>query len=333
LQHREEAMPHRTADAARRAPLLSESLSRSRNLLRCLTALALLALLAAPAAAEPAKDEPLPKLDHYTSGIKTITVERFEPAVPGKHPAIVFLHALDGLDDPYAGYYRRSAAEYAAKGYVVVLPHYFDRTSPQEEDRKAIRAILLDYAKNPTPTAKERLTVVASVEAWSAAVGDAVAYVRALPNVDGERVGLVGFSLGGLLALSVAAQEDLKIAAVVDFFGGLPEEQRARVKKLPPALVLHGDKDDIVPVKEAEALRELFDANCLEGEVKVYSGVGHMFLDEKGNVTLTALMAMADAKARTTAHLEKCLKGTNAAGAEAKPRASAERLPPGDPDR
>ncbi len=162
---------------------------------------------------------------------------------------------------------------------------------------------------------------------------DAVAYVRALPGVDGERVGLVGFSLGGFLALSAAAQEDLKIAAVVDFFGGLPEEQRARVKKLPPALVIHGTRDDVVPVKEAEALRDLFAAKRLEGEVKVYPDVGNMFLDEKGNVTLTALMAMADAKARTTAHLEKCLKGGTAVAAEPKPGVIAERPIPAQRER
>src|SRR5262245_13262743 len=148
-------MPHRTADAARREPLPSAMPFAARNVLRWLIGLAVLALLAAPAAAEPTKDEPLPKQDKYTSGDKTVAVERFEPAAPGKHPAIVFLHALDGPDDSYGKLYRAIAAECAAKGYVVVLPHYFDRT-PGEEDRKAIRATLLKYAKNPNPTEQER---------------------------------------------------------------------------------------------------------------------------------------------------------------------------------
>jgi dienelactone hydrolase len=71
-------------------------------------------------------------------------------------------------------------------------------------------------------------------------VRDAVAYARSLRNVDAESIGLVGISLGAFLALAVAAEEDLRIAAVVNFFGGMPRPLR-RVKSLPPMLVLGTD--------------------------------------------------------------------------------------------
>src|SRR5262249_647022 len=227
------AMSHRATDAARREPLPSAMPFAARNVLCWLIGLVLLALLAAPAAAEPEKEPPRPQLDQYTSPDKPIPLHPFHPPANGKFPAIVFLPAIDGLDDRYGEFYRARAAEYAGKGYVVVLPHYFDRT-PGEEDRKAIRATLLRYARDPNPTEQERQTVADHFGAWSAAVRDAVAYVRALPGVDGERVGLVGFSLGGFLALSAAAEEDLKIAAGGDFFGGLPAERRGRGERGAP---------------------------------------------------------------------------------------------------
>jgi carboxymethylenebutenolidase len=274
-----------------------------------LTALILTAVLAAPAAAaDPASGKAEPERDTFTSAGKPIAVERFEPAGKECCPAIVFLHAVDGLDNAYAGIYRTSAAKYAADGYVVVLPHYFDRTATREADVKAIRERFLSFARNPKPSDEERKAVATDFDAWTATVRDAVTYVRTLPNVDPERVALVGFSLGGFLALTVAAEEDQKISAVVDFFGGLPEERRARVKKLPPALIFHGDQDDVVPMKEAEAVRELMQTNHLAGEVKIYRGVGHMFMDEKGKVPLSGAFAAADAAARTSAHLAKWLK-------------------------
>src|SRR5262249_46852397 len=261
-----------------------------------LTTLILTAVLAAPApAAEPGSDKPEPQRDTFKSAGKPIAVDRFEPAAKDRYPAIVFLHAVDGLDNAYVGFYRTNAAKYAAEGYVVVLPHYFDRTAPRAADVKAIRERLLNFARNPKPSDEERKAVAADFDAWTATVRDAVAYVRTLPNVDAEHVALVGFSLGGFLALTVAAQEDQKISAVVDFFGGLPEDRRARVKKLPPALIFHGDQDDVVPMKEAEAVRDLLQTNHLAGEVKIYRGVGHMFMDENGNVPLMGLVAVADA--------------------------------------
>src|SRR5262245_59727585 len=57
-------------------------------------------------------------------------------------------------------------------------------------------------------------------------------------------------------------------------------------------------------MKEAEAVRDLLQTNHLTGEVKIYRGVGHMFMDEKGKVPLEGAFAAADASARTSAHLE-----------------------------
>jgi carboxymethylenebutenolidase len=271
-------------------------------------AFGLFAVLAAPLAAQPAKEEVRSQREEFTSARKVIAVERFEPAGPGKYPAIVFLHPLDGLETAYANIYRSNARDFAARGYVVVLPHYFDRTGATEAEVKANRGKFLPFAKGAIISEPDRKEMEEHFSAWSETVCDAVAYTRGLANVKAERVGLVGCSLGGFLALSVAAREDQKIAAVVDFFGGLPEDKRAKVKKLPPVLVLHGDEDTVVSVKEAQALQTMLDARQLEGVVQIYPGVGHMFLDAKGGISLKAFPALCDANGRTIAFLAKYLQ-------------------------
>jgi dienelactone hydrolase len=138
-------------------------------------------------------------------------------------------------------------------------------------------------------------------QAWWAAVGDGVAYSRTRPGVDGRRVGLVGFSLGASLALSAAADADLRVAAVVEFFGGLLRETRAGLQGLPPVLGFHGDQDRTVPVKEVEDLRDLLGSEGFPGEVQIYKGVGHVFRKE-GRLRWDAAR---DAERRTAAFLAR----------------------------
>ena len=106
-------------------------------------ALALLALLAAPAAADPGAEAPQTRkvVDAYRSGSASITLERFEPAADGKYPAILLLHAVDGLEKPYGDQYRAAARRFAEKGYVVLLVHYFDRTGAGAKQVQAVSAL------------------------------------------------------------------------------------------------------------------------------------------------------------------------------------------------
>jgi carboxymethylenebutenolidase len=238
----------------------------------------------------------------FDSGGRPIQARWFEPAAAGKRPAIVLLHGVDG---PKAGeaLYRFAARRLAARSYRVLLVHYFDRTGAGVKEVEGV-ADLFKRCLDGTASKEQAATAHARFREWEAAVGDAVAYARTLPRVDGERVGLVGFSLGAYLALSVAADERLRIAAVVEFFGGLLREARAGLKGLPPVLGFHGDKDQTVPVKEAENLRDLLADRGLPGKVQIYKGVGHVF--RKGGQLQPEIVA--DAEGQAAAFLEKHLQ-------------------------
>jgi dienelactone hydrolase len=263
--------------------------------------LAALALWLVPALAEPpapvtAKIEE--SVTTFESGGQAIHVRHFEPAVAGKCPAIVLLHGTDGPGSD-KDLLHCAARRFAARGYHVLFVHYFDRTGGGKG-----AGVLFQKCLNGTATKEQRTAARARFRAWEATVGDAVTYARTLPGVDGRRVGLVGFSLGAYLALSVAADANLRVAAVVEFFGGLPRETREDLRVLPPVVGFHGDEDRTVPVKEAEDLRDLLAAKRLVGEVQIYKGVGHVFLKE-GRLCWAAAL---DAERRTAAFLDKHLQ-------------------------
>jgi carboxymethylenebutenolidase len=278
----------------------------SRLPLKPLAALAALVLLVAPACADPEKEDGKPKVETATfkSGGKSVAVEYSVPTRAGKHPAVVLLHAVDGIDETWGPLYRNLAVEYAGRGYVVVLAHYFDRTDPDKKERAGYRGLFVNHFARKEPAKKDQERMNALFAAWSEAVRDTVAYARSRREVDGERVGLVGFSLGASLALAAASEHDLKLAALVEFFGALPRDYRADVKDMPPTLVIHGDADTVVPVEQAYLLAGLLLARKHRPEVEILPGAEHMFLKD-GKVLQKVPLFVA--KTKTDAFLKEHL--------------------------
>jgi len=112
------------------------------------------------------------------------------------------------------------------------------------------------------------------------------------PYVDPDRIGLLGSSMGGYLSIIAANKE--RIGAVVTWsapyvldlnLDGLDEtslsslkiDARDVVKRIKsPILVIHGDKDEIVPVNHAI---ELYNNANQPKEIKIIKGADHRFLN------------------------------------------------------
>jgi carboxymethylenebutenolidase len=238
---------------------------------------------------------------------KRIGVEYFEPTGAGKHPAVVLVHGLDGPQDKH---YRTVARQLAKRGYVVALVHYLDRTGTRKEALpELIRQFRALLDKSDAPV-KMPPALRATFRAWRETVSASVAHVRKHPRVDADRVGLVGFSMGGFLATSVAAQPELRIACVAELFGGLPSEVASTLEHMPPTLIIHGGRDRTVPVQQADAFRKVLEARKLSFQVKIYKSAGHGFVTDKGAFDWLAAL---DATIVTWSFLDRHLR-TNALG-------------------
>ena len=169
----------------------------------------------------------------FESGGKDIRLDCFLPAANGQRfPAVIGLHGSGGGHASMAA----PASLLAEQGFAVYVLHYFDRTGNTEID--GIQTIFRHFP------------------VWMKTLWDAVGFVARQPQVDPERIGLLGFSLGAYLALSASAI-DSRIQAVVEFFGGMPKEMRFFTRRLCPVLILHGEQDKTVPVEEAYHLQQI----------------------------------------------------------------------------
>lgn len=188
----------------------------------------------------------------FPSDSKNIAIDYFTPGAEGKFPIVIALHGSGGL--AHAGHLE-FAQLLADRGFCVFVPHYFESTGTNWADNATI------WREFPT---------------WMQVISDAVDFAVQNRSADPNRIGVVGFSLGAYLALSLASQQP-RVKAVVDFFGGIPDHFAERLEHMAPVLILHGEADPIVPVEEAHKIARLLDSRSIPYETRLYKSAGHGF--------------------------------------------------------
>ena len=191
----------------------------------------------------------------FESGGKSIRLDAYLPDnASAPLPAVVALYGAGGNVSGMERY----AGVLAAQGFAVYLLHYFDRTGTEFADKQII------FRNFPL---------------WMKTLWDAISFVEKQPQVDAQRIALLGFSLGAYLSLATSAI-DPRVKIVVEFFGGMPKEMKLFMRRLCPVLILHGEDDATVPVEEAYNLQKLLEKKNIPYEIKIYPKVGHGFETE-----------------------------------------------------
>lgn len=194
-----------------------------------------------------------------------ITFPAAEVAVPGylarpdddsAHPGIVVIQEWWGL----VPHIKEVAERFAREGFVALAPDLYHGEKAEEPDEARKLAMKLD---------RER--AVAEIEA-------AMAYLRQCEAVGNEEIGIVGWCMGGSLALSTAAAAD-GIGAVVAFYGQpLDDADAARIEA--PLLGHYGELDEGIPVRKVRDFEEEMTEQGVVTEFLIYPGAGHAFFNE-----------------------------------------------------
>ena len=98
-----------------------------------------------------------------------------------------------------------------------------------------------------------------------------------------DRLVLIGFSQGTMMSLHVGPRRERPLAGIIGYSGMLAgADVLARdVRSRPPAMLVHGDADEIVPFTALEASRRALLAVGVEVEAHARPGLGHG-IDETG---------------------------------------------------
>lgn len=110
--------------------------------------------------------------------------------------------------------------------------------------------------------------------------GRAKAGLRALleqPNVDTEKVAVIGYCFGGTTALELA-RSGAEVAGVVSFHGGLSTPDPTDAQQIQGTiLALHGAVDPHVPVEEVLAFGKEMEEADVDWRLVSYGGAVHAF--------------------------------------------------------
>jgi phospholipase/carboxylesterase len=109
-----------------------------------------------------------------------------------------------------------------------------------------------------------------------------------------DRLALVGFSQGTMMALQVGLRRAPAPIAIVGFSGALlgADQLAAEKKGAPPILLVHGDADEIVPVEALFQAVNALGAAELPVRFHVSRGLGHG-IDEEGLILAGRFLADA----------------------------------------
>lgn len=179
--------------------------------------------------------------------------------------AVIVLQEAFGVNDHIEDVCRRFAKE----GYRAVAPHLFHRSGDP----------VLDYSN----IEKVMPHMQALTEAGLSADLSATLEYLTSEGFDSNRIGVVGFCMGGTVAFLAAARHDL--GAAVTFYGGGVTEGRFGMPSLvemapelkTPWLGLFGDQDHGIPVEEVERLRSAAATAAVPTEIIRYSDAEHGF--------------------------------------------------------
>ncbi|MDO7842377.1 dienelactone hydrolase family protein [Sphingomonas immobilis] len=168
------------------------------------------------------------------------------------------------------------ARRLADAGYVALLPDLFYRYGPHETlDPKAVFA--QGFGNSIVPT------LMASTDNHKAAEDTRalLAYLDTRSDVAGEKVGTVGFCMGGGMALTAAGFFPERVAAAASYHGGniatdKPTSPHLLAPKMKAEVYVAGaDKDDSYPPEQAERMEKALTDAGVKHVAEIYEGAAH----------------------------------------------------------
>ena len=179
-----------------------------------------------------------------------------QPEDAAQHPAIVVIQEWWGL----VPHIKDVAERFAREGYIALAPDLYHGQAASEPDEARKLAMGLD---------RDRAVMEISA---------AAKYLKALDATAPKKIGVVGWCMGGGLALSTAASSG-DIGAAVCFYGR-PLAVADTAKLRAPVLGLYAEKDQGIPPEAARAFdSELTDVG-VPHEIHVYPAAEHAFFND-----------------------------------------------------
>jgi carboxymethylenebutenolidase len=220
----------------------------------------------------------------FSSGSETIAGYLAAPESPGKHPALVVIHEDWGLTDWVKGQTRRLAGQ----GYVALAVDLY-RGEVAYDPQLAYELTV------STPPARALQDMTAAVR-----------FLAARADVNKDKIGSIGWSMGGKWALVLAVNDPL-LAACVSNYGSMPTDPADIQKIHAPVLTIFAGDDRYISASAVSSFASAMNIAHKSLDVEVYAGSGPGFENSDNKLGYREGPA-EDAWQRTVTFLDQHLK-------------------------
>lgn len=190
----------------------------------------------------------------YKSGDDTVNAVLYTPKGKGPFPGLVVIHEWWGLND----WVKEQASKLADQGYA---------------------ALAIDLYRGKvatTPDLAHELMRGVPDDRAARDLHEAVEFLKSQAEVKKDRVGAIGWCMGGGYALDVALQEPT-LAAVVINYGHLADDKDDLKKMNASVLGIFGGQDRGIPVEDVKKFEQSLKELGKNPEIHIYPEAGHGF--------------------------------------------------------
>jgi carboxymethylenebutenolidase len=221
----------------------------------------------------------------YKSGTETVSGMLVTPQGKGPFPGVVVIHEWWGLDN----WVKDQARALAREGYAALAVDLYRGkvTDKQEEAHQLMSGMPADRAMRDLKAA--------------------FAYLKGRKDVRGDRIGAIGWCMGGRYSLALATEEP-SLAAAVAYYGAPPTDEAAIARIKAPVLGNFGGEDKGPSPEQVRAFEAAMKKAGKTVDVKIYPGAGHAFANVNNPWKGYREDAAKDAWARTVAFFARHLK-------------------------
>jgi carboxymethylenebutenolidase len=190
----------------------------------------------------------------YKSGDNTVSAVLYTPKGKGPFPGLVVIHEWWGLND----WVKEQASKLADQGYAAL----------------AIDLYRGQVATNPE-VAQELMRGVPDDRA-ARDLHAAVEFLKTQADIKKDRIGAIGWSMGGGYALDVALQEP-DLTAVVINYGHLTDDKDDLKKMNASVLGIFGGQDRGIPLEDVKKFEQALKELSKNPQIHIYLDAGHGF--------------------------------------------------------
>jgi len=190
-------------------------------------------------------------------------------------------------------------------GLVPQIKHTADRLADEGFVALATDLYRGDYAEHTEMDKANELMTTLPPDRAARDMAGAIDYLLGHEAVRGDQVGVIGFCMGGMLTLMIAALQGDKVGAAAPFYGAPFGDMAPDWSTLSAPVQGHfAENDDFFPPDAVKALEHQLRDMGKDVEFIVYPGTGHAFGNEENALGTHDEQAAATAWDRATTFLK-----------------------------